>query len=218
MSGARRIARGYVDRDGAEPALDLTAGRTRLAESRMACDMVTALAERRLPVMPGRDAGPVSLARGPVALDVVEVEGRRQTVARRTGRGLRALTPPQRDVAAAYAGLAERVASVSRDQEGGGGRGGSSDGGAATRVEWAELLRACHRAIGAEAVAVSARGQADRAARGAVPVLELVDRVCVDGWALCDVLAAHGLPRTRTAKAALSAALGAAMDRLGALL
>lgn len=84
-----------------------------------------------------------------------------------------------------------------------------------TVIAHARQLRHMQAAIG-DGIALSPvnhRAHADRGRR-AIPVRELVDRVCLVGWPLNKVLAYYGWGRGRRAVAEVKAALAAALDRM----
>lgn len=167
-----------------------------------------------LPLLPVGDPGPDGAGRGAVEMDLVRSGGRQVQVARRrVGCGLRALTVRQREAAAAYAGLVERICAIRGPVECG-RRAGVSDGGAVARMADVERLRRVRAAIGDGVVALSTRGQSDRPPGNPVLLVALVHRVCVDGLSLEAVLAAHGWPRTRCALDRLAEALRGAVDSM----
>jgi hypothetical protein len=190
-----------------------------------------------------RRAAPVGFDRVRVgdAFDLMEDQARRgwprvveaarqahaEDVAARTAQGLRsrgfvapAFVPPfsAGQVAAArdYAALVERVngsgvkcASLEGRVGGGGGGAGVSEAVARDMARLAVLRRRIGDGLAKDCLRPSKGGM-----RSAIRVIDLVERVCVGGATLSDVLAAHGWGRNAGVQRVLQEALRGALDRM----
>jgi hypothetical protein len=148
------------------------------------------------------------------AFDRMELQARR-----RKADGAPLFTAQQVDAGRAYAALAERCAAEgvrcsSVEGQTGGGQGGGRDwiDGVIVRSDRLASLQA---AIG-DGVALSPRGLQAHADRGrkVVRVRDLVDRVCIHGKTLSQVLKAKGWDANGRTIEAARAALCAALDRM----
>lgn len=139
-----------------------------------------------------------------------------QAVRKRRGKSaLSGLPGRLRSVAEAYADLVAAVGSPGGPGMDAPRGGGLSDGGAAARCALAAQLRDVQEAIGCGAV-IRPRNRAAHADRSRVTITErgLVDRVCIHGHTVSQVLAAHGWSRRAAYERALRQALEAALRRM----
>lgn len=126
------------------------------------------------------------------------------------------LTAGQRQAGRSYAALVERhdargLRCVSVETMMQGRTGGAGHDFADRLLHEGSVIASLRRRIGEAPVLAPRRGAGQRAAIGA---LRLVDMVCVEGRSLDDVLRRHGWSCKGDHRAALRVALAAALDRL----
>lgn len=199
---------------------------------RAEADLADRVGRWRRPVIDG-DAGPSGPGRGAVTEGEVAVftyspradrlvPTVTRVVHRPVTRTLKGLPDRERLAALAYEELvAQRGAMRIVDLEGPSGAGGVSDGGAAARWEDDALLAAVERAIG-KGVALrplrQRRHDMDRGLRRVITVRVLVDRVCLYGRSIEDVLGAYGWSRKKEHRQVLKTVLTEALGRAAGVL
>ena len=158
----------------------------------------------------GRDA-----ARVLDAFDVMEARGR-AAAARHKVAYVSPFTVGQVEAARDYAAVLERVASCGVKLSSLEGVGGGGDAGAREAAVFDDIarLRMLRRRIGGGLVEGLRRVRPGAVARSSIRLLDAVDRVCVGGVVVSDVLRSGGWPVNGRTRAALCGDLAAAFDRL----
>lgn len=138
---------------------------------------------------------------------------------RRPSRALADLPDHLVAAAAIYADAVERVAAPGCPGLDAPRAGGVSDGGAVRRTGLAQYLGSLAAAVGSGVVLDPYDpGCYAVAGRRALTALDLVNRVCVDGWVIDQVLASRGWSRRTAYRNRATAALRAALVRVAEVL
>lgn len=180
------------------------------------------LPEPELPLIPHGDRGPAALGRGPLEVAEIRVEEYdpnrgymrkmpRKVVRRRRGDAMKALNNHQRRAAESYAALVARVTSLGGPRDDAPKRG-ISDGGAFGRCRDAMQLAEIRAHIGQRPVSLPKRICTDLYPCWPIPLLDLIDAVCVEGLSIRQVIEHYGWPRGGRTRCRVLEALRSTLD------